>query len=115
VDGATVTAPRNIAFDEEGNPITVNSAGAATMTAENAAGTTFDGGTRLLTAATPLSPGQHSLFFTVFDAGDDVYDSTLLIDNIRVGRVADVETDCRPGAVEAQPDTYVAMGDSYSS
>ncbi|AYY13954.1 SGNH/GDSL hydrolase family protein [Actinobacteria bacterium YIM 96077] len=110
-----VEAPRNFAFDEEGNPITINAAGAATMTEEEAGGTTYDGGTTLLTAATPLEPGPESLYFSIFDVGDGIFDSTILIDNIRVGEVADVEEDCEPGAEEVDPQAYVSLGDSYSS
>ncbi|MDR0415775.1 MAG: SGNH/GDSL hydrolase family protein, partial [Propionibacteriaceae bacterium] len=113
VSGHTIAAPRNIAFDQAGNPITVNAAGAATMSAEQAAGTTFQGATATLTAATPLSPGPHSLFVTVFDATDSAFDSTALIDNIRVGHVADLSAQCEPGAQRAS--TYVALGDSYAS
>ena len=115
VTGNEISSPRNFAFDQQGNPITVNAAGAASMTAEFAAGTTYDGGTDLLTAATPLSPGRHSLYFSIFDTGDGGYDSTVLIDNLRVGRVADVQTDCKPGAEAVKADTYLALGDSYSS
>ena len=102
VTGNQIDAPGNFAFDQQGNPITINAAGAASMTAELAAGTTYDGGTDLLTAAAPLTPGEHSLYFSVFDTGDGGYDSTVMIDNIRVGRVADVQTDCRPGAEAVQ-------------
>ena len=115
VTGNQIDSPGNFAFDQQGNPITVNAAGAATMTAEFAAGTTYDGATDLLSAATPLSPGQHSLYFSLFDTGDGGYDSAVLIDNIRVGRVADVQSDCRPGAEAVQADTYLALGDSYSA
>lgn len=115
VTGNEISAPRNFAFDQHGNPITVNAAGSASMTADFAAGTTYDGGTDLLSAATPLSPGPHSLYFSLFDTGDGSYDSTVLIDNIRVGRVANVQTDCRPGAEAVRADTYLALGDSDSS
>ena len=115
VTGNEIDAPGNFAFDQQGNPITINAAGAASMTAELAAGTTYDGGTDLLTAAAPLTPGRHSLYFSLFDNGDGSYDSTVMIDNIRVGRVADVQTDCRPGAEAVKADTYLALGDAYSS
>ncbi|GAB2910579.1 hypothetical protein GCM10027047_05990 [Rhodococcus aerolatus] len=109
--GSTITAPGNFAFDQLGNPITINAAGAATMTAEDASGTTYDGATTVLSAATPLSPGPHTLYFSIFDQGDRILDSTVLIDNIRIGQVADVATDCKPGAVDAptqQPVTPTA-------
>ena len=115
VTGNQINSPGNFAFDQQGNPITVNAAGAASMTAEFAAGTTYDGATDVLSAATPLTPGQHSLYFSLFDTGDGGYDSAVLIDNLRVGRVSDVQSDCRPGAEAVTADTYLALGDSYSA
>jgi hypothetical protein len=115
VSGNEINAPGNFAFDQQGSPITINAAGAASMTADFAAGTTYDGGTDLLTAATPLSPGAHSLYFSLFDTGDGGFDSAVLIDNLRIGRVANVQTDCRPGAEAVQADTYLALGDSTTA
>jgi hypothetical protein len=80
---AEVTAPHNFAFDQNGNPITVNAAGAATMTAGDAIGTTYDGATPLLAASTPVTSGAHSLFLSIFDQGDDIYDSAVFLDNVR--------------------------------
>ena len=50
-----VIAPRNFAFDEGGNVISVNTAG---FSAANSAGTTYDGATSLLRASTPVAPGR---------------------------------------------------------
>ena len=114
--GSQIIAPDNFAFDPAGNPITVNSAGTTSMSDTEAAGTTFDGATPLLTAATPLTPGAHSLYLSIFDQGDRSYDSAVIIDNLRMGSVGDVATDCKPGAEVAEDNTtYVALGDSYSS
>jgi len=111
--GSTIVAPRNFAFDPDGNPISINAAGATSMQAAFAQGTTYDGATPALTAATPITPGRHALYLSIFDQGDRIYDSAVLLDNLRFGRVADVEHDCRPGADVAR--AYVALGDSYSS
>ena len=114
--GSTISAPDNFAFDPDAQPITINAAGVTSMTPEGAAGTTYDGGTPLLTAATPISPGPHVLYLSIFDQGDDIYDSAVLVDNLRFGRVADVTEDCKPGAELAdEHTTYVALGDSYAS
>ena len=111
-----IVAPRNFAFDPQGNPITINAAGTTSMTSAAAGGTTYDGATPLLTAATPITPGPHSLFLSIFDQGDRVYDSAVLVDNLRFGRVGNVTTDCKPGAELAdQHTTFVGLGDSYSS
>jgi Divergent InlB B-repeat domain len=80
---AAVTAPHNFAFDQNGNPITVNAAGAATMTAANATGTTYDGATPLLQASTPVTSGAHSVYLSIFDQGDGIYDSAVFLDNVR--------------------------------
>jgi uncharacterized repeat protein (TIGR02543 family) len=80
---APVTAPHNFAFDPNGNPITINAAGAASMSAGEAAGTTYDGATPLLNASTPITSGAHSLYLSIFDQGDDIYDSAVFLDNVR--------------------------------
>jgi hypothetical protein len=80
---AEVTAPNNFAFDPDGNPITVNAAGVTSMTAGNAIGTTYDGATPLLNASTPVASGPHSLYLSIFDQGDDIYDSAVFLDNVR--------------------------------
>jgi lysophospholipase L1-like esterase len=113
--GSNIVAPNNFAFDPTGGAITVNAAGTTSMTALDAAGTTFDGATPVLTAATPLSPGAHSLYLSIFDQGDTSYDSAVIIDNLRMGTVGNVATDCRPGAEVVDNSAYVALGDSYSS
>ncbi len=113
--GSAINAPDNFAFDEAGDPITINTVGATTMTPAEAAGTTYDGATPLLRATTPITPGDHSLYFSIFDQGDGIYDSAVFIDNLQFGTVADVERDCKPGAAPAEQFVYVALGDSYSS
>jgi uncharacterized repeat protein (TIGR02543 family) len=80
---AEVTAPHNFAFDPNGNPITINAAGAASMSAAEATGTTYDGATPLLAASTPITPGAHSVYLSIFDQGDDIYDSAVFLDNVR--------------------------------
>ena len=95
--GSEISAPDNFAFDPEGNPITINAAGVTSMTAAEAAGTTYDGATPLLVASTPITPGQHRLFLSIFDQGDQVYDSTVLLDHLRTYAVPSADA-CRPGA-----------------
>lgn len=113
--GSTITAPDNFAFDPTGNPVTINAAGQTSMKPEHAEGTTFDGATPLLTAATPLTPGAHSLYLSIFDQGDTAYDSAVIVDNLRLGHVGDPATQCKPGAKVVDKSRYVALGDSYSS
>lgn len=113
--GSSISAPDNFAFDPTGSPITINAAGVTSMTAAQAVGTTFDGATPLLTAATPLTPGRHRLYLSIFDQGDAVLDSAVLLDNVRLGTVGNVATECKPGARVVDNTAYVALGDSYSS
>jgi len=77
--GGSISAPDNFAIDALGNPITINS---ATMSAANAAGTPFGGGTDFLSAMTPVTPGPHSLYLSIFDASDWSLDSTVLLDRL---------------------------------
>src|SRR4051794_35226856 len=96
-DDPRITAPRNFAVDSHGNPIRINKAGIDTMRRRYARGTTYDGATRLLRASTPVTPGRHHLYLSIFDQGDRIYDSAVFLDNLRVNR----RTPCRSGlAVE---------------
>ncbi|MET0931788.1 MAG: choice-of-anchor L domain-containing protein [Aeromicrobium sp.] len=106
--GADIDAPNNFAYDSQHNVVSINASGAATMTAGDAEGTTYGGGTGVLTAATPITPGPHSLYFSIFDQGDSAYDSTVLIDNIRFDTVANLATDCGAGAVDPTDEPVTA-------
>ena len=94
--GSVITAANNFAFDPANNPITINAAGFTSMTEANAAGTTYDGATPLLSASQSITPGVHSLYFSIFDQGDGIYDSAVLLDRLRLSSVAPGA--CTPGA-----------------
>ncbi|MEA2423392.1 MAG: hypothetical protein QOF55_2491 [Thermoleophilaceae bacterium] len=98
VSGTTISAPKNFAFDSNGNAVSINSSGGAAMSAANAAGTTYDGATRLLSAATQVTPGAHTLDLSIFDAGDSQYDSAVFLDNLTAGFKAVPSTQCKAGA-----------------
>jgi uncharacterized repeat protein (TIGR01451 family) len=93
-NGSTITAPDNFAFDPSSNPISINAAGMTSMTAANAAGTTYDGATPLLSASTPITPGPHSLYLSIFDQGDRGIDSAVFLDRL-------VLSTTDPGACQA--------------
>lgn len=120
--GSQISAPNNFAFDPKGNPITINASGPASMSAANAVGTPYGGATPILTASTPITPGPHSIYFSIFDQGDHVLDSAVFIDNLSFGSVADPATQCVPGAKQAGSWTPVgpnlvtdrARGSSYA-
>jgi endoglucanase len=107
--GSQITAPNNFAFDPEGNPISINASGPASMSAANAAGTPYGGATPTLTASTPITPGPHSIYFSIFDQGDHILDSAVFIDNLSFGHVADPATDCVPGAKQAAQSYYSTL------
>jgi hypothetical protein len=85
------------------------------MTTADGAGTAFDGGvgteggdangaaTGVLHAFHAVSPGAHSLYFSLFDQGDHFYDSSVFLDNLRVGFVPNPGVNCAQGAT---PVTY---------
>ncbi len=78
---AAVTAPHNFAFDSTGNLVSVNT---AQFSEAEAAGTTYDGATPRLRASTPISPGRHSVYLSIFDQGDPSLDSAVLLDALRL-------------------------------
>lgn len=96
--GSQIIAPDNFAFDPEGNPVSINSSGATSMNLLNAGGTTYDGGTTLLEAATPVTEGSHTVYLSIFDQGDMAYDSAAFVDNLRLESVDIPSRDCEPGA-----------------
>jgi hypothetical protein len=102
--GSNISASNNFAFDQNGNPISINTSGATAMSAANATGTTYDGATPLLVASTPVTPGTHTLYLSIFDQGDRVLDSAAFIDNLRFASVANPSTDCKTGATTKPPE-----------
>ena len=96
--GSAITAPDNFAFAPGGAVVSVNAVGIGGFSLANAAGTTYDGATPLLSAAKQVTPGAHSLYLSIFDQGDQILDSAAFVDNLRVGFVPDPATQCVPGA-----------------
>ena len=105
-----VVAPRNFAFDGQGNPISINTTGASEMSETEAAGTTYDGATPPLRAYTPITAGAHSLYLSIFDQGDPIYDSAVFLDNLVVFSAP--AGGCRTGATPdlTPPDTTITAG-----
>jgi hypothetical protein len=94
--GNPINAPNNFAFDPTGKVISINAAGTTSMTAANAVGTIYGGATPLLGASTPVTPGAHSLYLSIFDQGDSVYDSAVALDSLVLGTAG--AGGCVPGA-----------------
>ncbi len=102
--GSQITAPGNFAFDPAHNPITINATGVTSMTANNALGTTYDGATPLLSASTPVASGMGSLYVSIFDQGDPIYDSAAMVDRLNLAAAA-------PGACHHGRDRPVHVED----
>lgn len=96
-----IEAPDNFAFDQNGEPITINTSGVTAMNAANAAGTTYDGATPVLTAGHLVTPGPHSLFLSIFDQGDHIFDSAVFVDHLTLTFAASA-ADCPEGSVVRQ-------------
>jgi hypothetical protein len=80
ISGTTITAPTNFAVDPLGNLISINSNfGVVPLTAS-----TYDAATTLLVARANVA-GQPTvtLYLSIFDVGDSIYDSAVAIDNFR--------------------------------
>ena len=103
-----ISAPANFAFDTLGNPVSINGLGEAAVIPSEAIGTTYDAATRRLRAAVPVTPGRHSVYFTIFDQGDRNYDSAVFLDRLQVsnltpcvrGVAADLTAGRPAGAIE---------------
>jgi hypothetical protein len=96
-----VNAPKNFAFDPTGQVVSINSTGVTSVAAANSTGTTYDAGTTLLRASTPTTPGSHSLFLSIFDQGDSIFDSTVFVDRLAATKTAAGQ--CKAGAAAATP------------
>ncbi len=104
---SSVSAPNNFAFDADGRLVSINTTG---FSVADAAGTTYDGATPVLRAATPITPGDHAIHLSVFDQEDSGLDSAAFLDNLRVFRVPDGS--CNAGATEdlTPPETTITDG-----
>jgi hypothetical protein len=90
---SSILAPKNFAFDSDGKPISVNTAGPTSFSQQEAVGNTYDEATPILNAVTPITQGAHSLYLSIFDQGDNGFDSAVMLDNLRLGTVNDASTD----------------------
>ena len=58
----------------------------ASMSADEAVGTTYDGATPLaLGLDADRRPGAHSLYLSIFDQGDHILDSAVFVDALVLG------------------------------
>jgi hypothetical protein len=82
VANQVINAPGDFAAGY-GDQVSVDTVGPTIVDPANSSGTTYDAGTAVLTAKVPVTAGAHSVFLSVFDAGDSIYDSAVFVDNLR--------------------------------
>lgn len=100
----------NISFDAKGNCVSINNAFFTVCSGCKSgdgglAGTGYEGGigggTGWLTTTSPVEPGETiTLRFIIFDEGDHIYDSVVLLDNFRweiLGNGQTTPSTVRPG------------------
>lgn len=92
-EGAIVR-PNDFAASPEGAPISVNGVGPTAMSPVESEGTYFDAATGLVTTKTPITPGAHSIYLSIFDASDQILDSAVFLDNLRF--VSESPETCKP-------------------
>ncbi|MBW3662014.1 MAG: tandem-95 repeat protein [Actinobacteria bacterium] len=114
VSDSVITAPDNFALAPGGDLLSINSVffDGARAIVDN--GTTYDGMTAQLRVQTPVTPGEHSLFLTIFDQGDGIYDSAAFVDDLHVE--SDPEGGCTAGVnalPEAEDNTAATDEDTH--
>jgi len=102
--GGTVSAPDD--FAAHGTQVSVNGIGPNAVSPDNATGTTYDAASALLSTKTAVTPGAHTLYLSISDASDAIYDSAVFLDNLHFTNEA--PTACHPpdifaGQVGAAP------------
>lgn len=86
--------PNDFAASPAGEPISVNGLGETAVNGAEAGGTYFDAATGLITTKSPITPGAHSIYLSIFDASDPIYDSAVFLDNLRF--INEDPATCRP-------------------
>jgi hypothetical protein len=85
VSGSDPSLPGNFLFDGSAPPNELEINTSQLIGAEEASGTTYNGGTPILVAQTEVTPGAPNVLrLWAGDVGDSVLDTTVFIDNVRV-------------------------------
>jgi uncharacterized repeat protein (TIGR01451 family) len=103
-------APDNVAATADGDYVSVHSAPFADIEqvmAPAQSNTGYDGASRPLRATIPVTPGEHELYLSIFDGGDDgLVDSAVFLDRLRVlGTPCSAGTQLSPKAVDDEAQT----------
>jgi hypothetical protein len=95
--GSVISHAGDFATSPSGEPVSINGVGGVAATAEEAVGTTFDGATGRVTTKNPITPGPHTIFLSIFDQGDSIYDSAVMLD--RLAFLTEAPATCKPPEV----------------
>ena len=93
VSSDKISAPLDFAAGY-GDQVAVDTVGPTIVDPANSAGTTYDAATKTLTTKTAVTAGAHSIYLSIFDAGDHIYDSAVFVDNLRFTQ--EPPTACKP-------------------
>jgi hypothetical protein len=92
--GSTVSAPNDFATRTGEAGVNVNGVGPVAVSAAEASDTTYDAATGLVTTKTPITAGPHTIFLSIFDQADHIYDSAAFVDNLRF--ITESPDTCKP-------------------
>jgi hypothetical protein len=95
--GSTITAPNDFATKTGNAGVSINGVGPVAVSAAESTGTTYDAATGLVSTKTPITPGAHKVYLSIFDQGDQAYDSAAFVDNLRF--LTESATTCKPPEV----------------
>src|ERR1041385_9056202 len=101
LSGSTPVAPNDFAKDQNGGVISVNNS--FTNGATSDTGLQYDAAAPPLVARTPVTPGTHKLFLSIYDAGDHIYDSAAFVGGLRTFK-ATSKAACTSSATDADSD-----------
>ena len=104
-----ISAPNNFAFDSLGGIVSVNGSFFEPGRVIEDTGSAYNGSTPLLNVRRPVTPGPHTLFLTMFDAGDHILDSAAFVDGLVAGTAG--PGGCAAGANEPPN----AVNDAFES
>lgn len=90
----SIFRPHDIAADPSGKPVSVNGVGPTAMFPVESQGTIFNAASGLITSKSQITPGDHTIYFSIFDASDHIYDSAVFIDNLRF--ISESAATCKP-------------------
>jgi hypothetical protein len=95
--GSTISAPGDFATKTGNSGVSINGVGPVAVAPSESEGTTYDAATGLVTTKTPITPGAHKIFLSIFDQQDHIYDSAVFVDNIRF--LTESASTCKPPEV----------------